>query len=65
MWMTCLVTATRLKVGDAASEGGGWEFPVFWTVALVAQALLGDGAFALRTSGNSDPVGKLAGAYSR
>ena len=30
-----------------SNEGGGWEFPAFWTVALVAQALLGNGAFAL------------------
>lgn len=27
---------------------GGFEFPAFWTVALVAQGLLGDGALALR-----------------
>ena len=26
---------------------GGWEFVAFWTVALLVQALLGDGAFAL------------------
>lgn len=26
---------------------GGWEFPAFWIAALVTQALLGDGAFAL------------------
>ena len=31
-----------------SSEGGGWEFPAFWTVALIVQAMLGDGAFALR-----------------
>ena len=31
-----------------SNEGGGWEFPAFWAVALVVQALLGDGAFALR-----------------
>jgi len=30
-----------------SNPGGGWEFPAFWTVALVVQALLGDGAFAL------------------
>ncbi|HVZ51008.1 MAG TPA: DoxX family protein [Pseudolabrys sp.] len=30
------------------NQGGGWEFPVFWTVALVVQALLGSGAYALR-----------------
>lgn len=28
-------------------EGGGFEFPMFWTVVLVAQVLLGEGAFAL------------------
>ena len=26
---------------------GGWEYPAFWAVALIVQALLGDGAFAL------------------
>ena len=26
---------------------GGWEYPAFWIVALVVQALLGDGAYAL------------------
>jgi len=31
-----------------SSPNGGWEYPAFWTVALVVQALLGDGAFALR-----------------
>jgi putative oxidoreductase len=30
------------------NENGGWEFPAFWAVALVVQALIGDGAFALR-----------------
>ena len=29
------------------NHGGGWEFPAFWAIALVVQALLGDGAFAL------------------
>lgn len=28
------------------ASGGGWEFPVFWSVALVVQALLGPGAYA-------------------
>lgn len=31
-----------------SAKGGGWEFPVFWTVTLLVQALLGDGAAALR-----------------
>jgi len=33
-----------------SNEGGGWEFPAFWAVPLVVQALLGDGAFALKRS---------------
>lgn len=33
-----------------SNEGGGWEFPAFWSVTLVVQALLGDGAFALKRS---------------
>lgn len=31
-----------------SNEGGGWEFPAFWAVTLVVQALLGDGAYALK-----------------
>lgn len=30
-----------------SNAGGGWEFPAFWVVALVVQAMLGGGAFAL------------------
>lgn len=29
-------------------DGGGWEYPVFLAVVSVAQAVLGDGALALR-----------------
>lgn len=29
------------------NENGGWEYPAFWTVALIALALLGDGALAI------------------
>lgn len=32
------------------SPNGGWEYPLFWSLALAAQALLGDGAFALSPS---------------
>jgi putative oxidoreductase len=42
---------------------GGWEYPAFWSVALIVQALLGDGAYALRVS-SGNPVGKLTGAHS-
>ncbi|SEE75373.1 putative oxidoreductase [Rhizobiales bacterium GAS188] len=31
------------------NAGGGWEYPAFWAVALLVQALLGDGAYALRS----------------
>jgi putative oxidoreductase len=30
------------------NKGGGGEYPAFWTIALVALYLLGDGAMALR-----------------
>lgn len=32
-----------------SNEGGGWEFPAFWAAALLVQALLGDGAYALKS----------------
>ena len=35
-----------------SNEGGGWEFPAFWAVALAVQALLGDGALALKSEPN-------------
>lgn len=48
-----LIGATWVHAGNGwmfASPKGGWEFPAFWTVALIVQALLGDGAFAFRAS---------------
>ena len=33
-----------------SNKGGGWEYPAFWTVALIVQSLLGDGPFALLSS---------------
>ncbi|WP_024508312.1 DoxX family protein [Bradyrhizobium sp. ARR65] len=45
---------------------GGWEYPAFWTIALVVQALLGDGAYALGASfANLFGGTKLSGAHSR
>jgi putative oxidoreductase len=44
---------------------GGWEYPAFWIVALVVQALLGDGIYALRASRTDAAIGKLTGSYSR
>ena len=31
-----------------SSEGGGWEFPLFWAITNLSIALLGSGAFAVR-----------------
>jgi putative oxidoreductase len=36
------------------SAGGGWEYPVFLAAATVVQALVGDGAFALRFGAGSE-----------
>ncbi len=35
-----------------SNEGGGWEFPAFWAVVMVVQALLGSGAYALSRERN-------------
>ncbi len=43
---------------------GGWEFPAFWTVALVVQALLGDGAYALGSPFALFGGPKLSSAHS-
>jgi putative oxidoreductase len=48
-----LLGATWVHAGNGwvfSAPNGGWEYPAFWTVALVVQALLGDGAYALRPS---------------
>ncbi len=47
------------------NANGGWEYPAFWIVALLTQALLGDGAFALTAARNDRSVGALAGNFSR
>ena len=36
------------------NKGGGWEYPAFWTVGLVAVFLLGDGAMALKPCSSKD-----------
>lgn len=43
---------------------GGWEYPAFWTVALVVQALLGDGAYALGSPFAVFGGPKLSSAHS-
>lgn len=60
-----LLGATWVHAGNGwvfTSAGGGWEYPVFLSVAAVVQALLGDGAFALSSAGA--PLGRAAGARS-
>ena len=42
------------------SANGGFEFPLFWAVALLAQVLLGPGAFALRDLGPLEPTAATA-----
>ena len=63
-----LIGATWAHAGNGwlfSSPNGGWEYPAFWTIALVVQALLGDGAFALHPSlvvpnGQAAPKGQPA-----
>lgn len=48
-----LIGATLQHVPNGwlfSAAKGGWEFPAFWTVTLIVQALLGDGAYAWRPS---------------
>lgn len=43
-----LLGATSVHLGNGwmfSNDGGGWEFPLFWTVALLVQAGLGGGSF--------------------
>ena len=46
------------------NANGGWEYPAFWIVALVVQALLGDGIYALYPSRTDSRLTKLSDAYS-
>jgi putative oxidoreductase len=32
------------------SPNGGWEYPAFWIVALLSQAMIGDGAFTVTSN---------------
>lgn len=58
-----LLGATWVHAGNGwvfSSTGGGWEFPVFWTLAQVVIALLGRGALALRLPVLDRNLGKFA-----
>ncbi|MCR9177042.1 MAG: DoxX family protein [Alphaproteobacteria bacterium] len=46
-----LIGATLQHAGNGwlfTNEGGGYEFPLFWTATLLVQALLGAGAHAVK-----------------
>ncbi len=58
-----LLGATWAHSGNGWSfsgEGGGWEYPLFWTVAQVAVALLGSGAYAMRVPALDKALGQFA-----
>ena len=45
-----LIGATSAHLGNGwlfSNTGGGWEFPLFWTVALLVQAGLGGGSIII------------------
>ena len=46
-----LIGATYVHAGNGwlfTNQGGGWEFPAFWSATLLVSALLGDGAYAFK-----------------
>jgi putative oxidoreductase len=47
------------------APNGGWEYPAFWALALVVQALLGDGAYSLLASRHGAADHRIATAASR
>ncbi|MCV2864982.1 DoxX family protein [Albidovulum sediminicola] len=58
-----LLGATWAHAGNGwmfSSAGGGWEFPLFWSVAQLAIALLGRGAFAFRLPVLDRALGQFA-----
>jgi putative oxidoreductase len=60
-----LLGATWVHLGNGwlfSAPKGGWEYPVFLTIATVVQALLGDGAFALGNRLANRPAVRLQAA---
>lgn len=43
-----------------ASQGGGWEFPMFWAVTQASLVLLGGGAYALKLPVVDKVLGRFA-----
>lgn len=64
--LTVILIGTIVTVHGAngwvfTNQGGGWEYPAFWTVMLLVQALLGDGAYALKPTRPWSPAVSTAG----
>lgn len=60
-----LLGATWVHLGNGwlfSAPKGGWEYPVFLTIATAVQALLGDGAFALSNRFANRPAVRLQAA---
>jgi putative oxidoreductase len=56
LMLPILLGATWQHLGNGwvfTAKNGGWEYPAFWSVMLLVQAMLGDGAFAFRPSVSS------------
>jgi putative oxidoreductase len=60
LFLPIMIGATLEHIGNGwvfSAPNGGFEFPLFWTVTLLVQALLGEGAHAL-----GNPLAWLRGA---
>ncbi len=58
-----LLGATWAHAGNGwlfTAQNGGWEYPAFLTLAAAAQALLGDGKYALSGLFDRTPVAQAA-----
>ncbi len=58
-----LLGATWAHSGNGWSfsgAGGGWEYPLFWTVAQASLVLLGAGAYAVRIPALQKSLGQFA-----
>jgi putative oxidoreductase len=47
------------------NPNGGWEYPAFWIVALLVQALIGEGAYSVAAIRDAAGHGTLKTASSR